>query len=78
MAVTMFKTIGVELLVLLITVYRNTISLLFPPSCRYIPTCSQYAIDALRKHGLFVGLYKTARRVLRCHPYATHNSYDPA
>ena len=78
MAVTLIKRISVEVLVLLITVYRNTISPLFPPSCRYTPTCSQYAIDALRKYGFFVGLYRAIKRVLRCHPYATHSSYDPA
>ena len=72
------RSISVALPVLLIRVYRNTLSLVFPSSCRYTPTCSQYAIDALRKYGLVSGLIRTVRRILRCHPYSRHDSYDPA
>ena len=72
------RSVPVALLILLIQVYRNTFSLVFPPSCRYTPTCSQYAMDALRKYGVVSGLVRAGRRVLRCHPYSRHGSYDPA
>lgn len=73
-----FRTVPVKILTLFIWSYQYTIGLLFPPSCRYTPTCSQYAIDALNKYGVISGLYKTGKRVLRCHPFTTHSSYDPA
>jgi len=57
--------------------YRWLISPLFPTSCKFHPTCSQYAIDALRKHGLFRGSYLAARRLLRCHPWS-HGGVDYA
>ena len=62
----------------LIRVYQHTFSLFFPPSCRYTPTCSQYAIDALQKYGPIVGTLKAGKRILRCHPFSAHSSYDPA
>lgn len=65
-----------ELLILPIRFYRLFISPLIPPSCRFQPTCSHYAIEALRKHGPFRGLYLTIRRILRCHPWGGHG-YDP-
>ncbi|MFB0516579.1 MAG: membrane protein insertion efficiency factor YidD [Candidatus Neomarinimicrobiota bacterium] len=68
----------INLLTLLIRVYQNTFSLLFPPSCRYTPSCSQYAIDAISKYGVASGLYRAGKRILRCHPFTSHNSYDPA
>ncbi len=74
----MSKKPVVRFLTLIVRVYQNTFSLLFPPSCRYTPSCSQYAIDALNKYGTVKGLYRIGMRVLRCHPYANHNSYDPA
>lgn len=60
----------------LIWVYRNCISPITPPSCRFTPTCSQYAVEALRKHGLFKGSWLTVRRLLRCHPWGG-SGYDP-
>jgi len=56
--------------------YRYAISPLKPPSCRFTPTCSEYAVEALKKHGPFKGLYLAIRRVLRCHPWGGHG-YDP-
>jgi len=47
-----------------------------PSSCRYEPTCSAYAIEALQRHGLIRGVYLTARRLLRCHPWGG-SGYDP-
>ncbi|MFR9620995.1 MAG: membrane protein insertion efficiency factor YidD [Rikenellaceae bacterium] len=61
---------------LLILIYRKAISPLLPPMCRYTPTCSQYALEALRKHGLLKGLWLTVKRLLRCHPWGGHG-HDP-
>ena len=65
-----------RLLILLIRFYQKFISPLTPPACRYTPTCSQYAIEALQKHGPFKGLWLAIRRILRCHPWGGHG-YDP-
>jgi putative membrane protein insertion efficiency factor len=78
MPLQFIRSIPVRRLTTVFWLYQHTFSLLFPPSCRYTPTCSQYAIDALNKYGVAAGLYKSGRRVLRCHPFSTHSSYDPA
>jgi len=65
-----------HLLVLLITLYQKIVSPFFPPSCRFYPTCSQYAKDALMKHGAVKGLYLAVRRLLKCHPFHA-GGYDP-
>lgn len=62
--------------ILLIQFYRICISPLKPPSCRFTPTCSQYAIEALSKHGAVKGLYLAVKRILRCHPWGG-SGYDP-
>jgi len=64
------------LLLIPVWLYRWLISPLMPPSCRHLPTCSQYAIDALRMHGPFRGLVLATGRILRCRPGGTHG-YDP-
>ena len=64
------------LLILPIRLYHRFISPLTPPSYRFTPTCSQYAIEALRKHGPIRGLYLAIRRILRCHPWGG-SGYDP-
>ncbi|NLY44290.1 MAG: membrane protein insertion efficiency factor YidD [Clostridiaceae bacterium] len=56
--------------------YRRFISPLKRPSCRFYPTCSQYALDAIRKYGSFKGGYLTIKRILRCHPF-NPGGYDP-
>ena len=56
--------------------YRTLISPLLPPSCRFEPSCSCYAIEALRRHGALRGGWLTARRVARCHPWCA-GGYDP-
>ena len=54
--------------IILIRFYQNAISPYLPATCRYNPTCSQYSIEALQKHGLFFGSYLAVRRILSCHP----------
>ena len=63
-------------LLLLIRFYRAAISPLFPPSCRYVPTCSAYAMEAIKKYGAAKGGWLALRRILRCHPFHK-GGYDP-
>ena len=60
----------------LILVYRVTLGRLLGGQCRFHPTCSQYAIDAINIHGVFKGIRMAARRILRCHPWGG-SGYDP-
>jgi putative membrane protein insertion efficiency factor len=60
----------------LIWFYRNLISPLTPPSCRYQPTCSAYAAQAVQKYGPWRGGWLAVRRISRCHPWGGHG-YDP-
>lgn len=62
--------------ILLIIIYQRVISPWIGPKCRYTPTCSQYGIDAFKKHGLIKGFWLTVRRLSRCHPWGGHG-YDP-
>lgn len=62
--------------ILLIKIYQLIISPLFPSSCRYLPTCSQYSLDALKKYGLLKGGWLGLKRILRCHPWGG-SGYDP-
>lgn len=70
------KSAAVFLLCLTIHFYRKCVSPMFPPTCRFTPTCSQYAIEALKKHGPVKGLLLTAWRILRCNPWGG-SGYDP-
>ncbi|HHT61548.1 MAG TPA: membrane protein insertion efficiency factor YidD [Paludibacteraceae bacterium] len=70
------KKLITQLLLLPIRFYQYSISPLFPSSCRFTPTCSQYAIDAIKKHGPLKGLYLAIKRILRCHPWGG-SGYDP-
>ncbi len=65
-----------RLLLLLVHVYRSCISPLFPPSCRYYPTCSAYALEAIERYGAWRGGWMALRRILRCHPFHK-GGYDP-
>lgn len=56
--------------------YRYFISPILPKSCRYFPSCSEYAIEAVEKKGVVKGLYLTFRRIIRCHPFSK-GGYDP-
>lgn len=60
----------------LIKVYRLCLSPILPCSCRYYPSCSSYAIDALKKHGVLKGCWLAGKRILSCNPYCD-GGYDP-
>ena len=68
-----------RLLIALVRFYRNQISPLRPPSCRYLPSCSQYALEALERYGAARGGWLALRRFARCHPFhrGEHAFYDP-
>ncbi len=61
----------------IIRFYQKHISPAFPRRCRYTPTCSQYALEAIQKYGAAKGGYLALRRFLRCHPFSRHDPYDP-
>lgn len=63
-------------MILLIKFYQKIISPLTPATCRFQPTCSQYSIEALQKHGIFYGLFLMSKRILSCHPWGK-SGYDP-
>ena len=65
-----------RLLIAMVKFYRRNISPLRLPCCRYIPTCSQYALEALEKYGALKGSWLALRRFLRCHPFHK-GGYDP-
>lgn len=67
-----------QLMLAAVRFYRKNISPLRSPCCRFIPTCSQYALEAIEKYGAAKGGYLTLRRLLRCHPfYKGGKIYDP-
>ena len=66
-----------QLLLTLIGFYQRWISPAFPGKCRFRPTCSQYAIEAIRKYGAFRGSYLALRRILHCHPFYKGDIFDP-
>lgn len=65
-----------RILILLIRFYQGAVSPHFPPSCRFTPTCSQYAVEAIVRHGALKGTWLALRRILRCHPWGG-SGYDP-
>jgi hypothetical protein len=62
--------------IILIKIYQVVVSPLFPSSCRYTPTCSHYALEALKKYGVFKGGWLGLKRILSCHPWGG-SGYDP-
>ncbi len=70
------KSIILFIMILPIRFYQNFISPLTPSTCRYTPTCSTYAIQALKKHGPFKGSYLAIKRILSCNPWGGHG-HDP-
>lgn len=71
----MKKLVGI-ILVSFIKIYKMILSPLLGNACRYYPTCSEYGIEAIKKHGAFKGSWLTAKRVCSCHPWGGHG-YDP-
>ena len=65
-----------RLLILLVRFYQYAISPLLPPSCRFLPTCSQYTLEALRKHGAIKGGWLAIKRIARCRP-GCPGGHDP-
>jgi putative membrane protein insertion efficiency factor len=63
-------------LIFLIKIYKRFISPLKKPSCRFYPTCSQYAIEAISHYGAIKGSYMAVKRILKCHPF-NPGGYDP-
>jgi putative membrane protein insertion efficiency factor len=72
----MLKKVILFPFLLLIKIYQNIISPYLPNACRYDPTCSQYAIEALKKYGVFKGIYLAAKRIGSCHPWGG-SGFDP-
>ncbi len=64
------------ILIYAIKIYQFAISPLFPASCRFHPTCSNYSIEAISLHGIFKGTYLSIIRILKCHPFHK-GGYDP-
>ena len=67
----------INILIGIIKIYRVFISPYLAPSCRYLPTCSEYAIESLKTYGLIKGSLKATKRVLSCHPFSKRDSFDP-
>lgn len=67
---------GARIVVYLLLFYKSQISPFLPSACKYQPTCSMYAKDAVERFGVRKGLYLTAKRLLRCHPFA-QGGFDP-
>jgi putative membrane protein insertion efficiency factor len=64
------------LMIIPIKFYKYAISPMLPNSCRHVPTCSEYTMEALKRHGIFRGSLLSVWRILRCNPWGTHG-YDP-
>ncbi len=58
-----------RLLTGLVRIYQKTVSRAIPPRCRFYPSCSDYTIEAMEKHGIVYGLWLSLRRICRCHPW---------
>ena len=65
-----------KLMVALVKLYQYILSPILPGACRYTPSCSEYGVQALRKHGPWRGGWLTLKRILSCHPWGGHG-YDP-
>ena len=70
------KKVLAKPIILIIRVYQKWISPLFPAKCRYQPTCSQYCVEALQKHGFWRGGLLGLKRIFSCHPWGG-SGYDP-
>ena len=66
----------ITLLIFIIKAYQFFLSPILKANCRYLPTCSEYSINALKEYGLGKGVYYSLKRILKCHPFGGHG-YDP-
>tara|TARA_B100000767_G_scaffold229145_1_gene219741 strand:+ start:271 stop:513 length:243 start_codon:yes stop_codon:yes gene_type:complete len=66
-----------NILIGIIKTYKMLISPYLAPSCRYMPTCSEYAIESLKTYGLIKGFFKATKRILSCHPLSKRDGFDP-
>lgn len=71
-----FNMIKILPFILVIKLYQWFVSPILKTNCRYLPTCSEYAVLSLKKHGIIKGLYLTFKRIFSCHPYGGEG-YDP-
>jgi putative membrane protein insertion efficiency factor len=60
-----------------IKIYQWTLAPIFPDQCKYQPTCSEYAIGAINRHGFLKGIWLACKRIARCHPWTSKCGYDP-
>ena len=65
-----------KIILYLIKMYRTKISPMYPPRCKYVPTCSQYALEAIEKYGIIKGGLMSIWRILRCNPFSK-GGFDP-
>jgi putative membrane protein insertion efficiency factor len=70
------KKMLTKILLLPVYFYKYYISPLTPASCRFVPTCSEYVLQALQKYGPFKGVWLSIKRILKCHPWGS-SGYDP-
>ncbi|MGM0483831.1 MAG: membrane protein insertion efficiency factor YidD [Candidatus Krumholzibacteriota bacterium] len=63
--------------IILIKIYRTAVSPYHLPVCRFVPSCSRYAEESIRKYGVIRGGHRALRRLLRCHPFSSESGYDP-
>ncbi len=75
-SLSILKRFVIIIPIILIKIYQYTISPFFPNSCRFYPSCSEYSLQAFKKHGLFRGFWLTMNRLRRCHPWGGHG-IDP-
>jgi len=71
------KKLLTHILLLPVYFYRFFISPFTPASCRFVPTCSQYTVEALKKHGPFKGFWLATKRIFRCNPFSKKYGFDP-
>lgn len=67
----------VKIMVLLVRAYQWTLSPLVGRQCRFVPSCSNYFLEAVRKYGSVIGTYRGVRRICRCHPWYRGSVFDP-
>ena len=72
------KKILINIIMFFITLYQNTFSLLFPGTCRFQPSCSNYMKDTIKKFGIIKGIRLGLKRIAKCHPFSKANTWDPA